>query len=154
MLLADTVSCHHLEHSTCGTEETSESAGNIGDTDKLEDLNQLLTSETTTIKFRDATPERSRLSNCQDVHSDRMARKPHRFKVDSYSILPHPRWTSNPRRPCVPRRPAGNSWVPEKTDTKRTPLSTSRTRIHTSEGKRNHLLAASEPRIEGLHFTM
>ena len=55
MLLADTLRRHHLEHSTCDTEETPKSAGNVEDTDKLEEINQLLTSKTTTMEFRDET---------------------------------------------------------------------------------------------------
>ena len=55
MLLADTLSRHHLEHSTCCTEEIPEGSGNVEDTHKLEETNQLLTSETIAIKFREET---------------------------------------------------------------------------------------------------
>ena len=67
MLLADTLNCHHLEHSICDTEETPESAGNFEDTDKLEEINQLLTSKTTTIEFLDEAQKD------QDIHLVRMA---------------------------------------------------------------------------------
>lgn len=59
MYLADTLSRHNLENSTCDMEEACESRfptlSDSMETDRLEDINQLITSEATLIKFQEET---------------------------------------------------------------------------------------------------
>ena len=55
MLLADTLSRHHLESSSHNAKEAGESQEDTVETDELEQINQLLTSEATTNKYRNET---------------------------------------------------------------------------------------------------
>ncbi|CAB4040008.1 Hypothetical predicted protein, partial [Paramuricea clavata] len=96
MLLADTLSRHHLDNST---DEARSVDSDLDQVDSLDEINEILNCETATI-FQDHTTKDQDLQQVKSfIQPARMARKLQRSISNNYPVHPSTRRINHTRRP-------------------------------------------------------